>query len=224
MNLFIETPRQQAERLARSAGEACVEQPASGLFSGVREMPIQPQAQMPQKEEVRGSEFSAEASKKPRRLFRRRRAQRGMSGDFQAEMQLEAQPDIASNVSTASSDTSTSAVRAFRPEQPTSDHSEAAQANLATEPYSIAQESYAAELDYNRKRHRVRRRRAILRVLLVIVLVPIVLFAAFVAAYALTCVLNGATPEEFLQLMSSLFDRMGTFASAITSQLKLPAL
>ncbi len=220
MNLFIETPRQQAERLARGAGEACAEQPASGLFSGVREMPTQPQTQMPQKGEVRGSEFLAEASKKPRRLFKRRRAQRGMSGDFQAK----AQPDTGSNVSTASSDTSASTARTFGLEQPISGHSEAAQANLASEPYSIAQESYAAELDYDRKRHRVRHRRAILRVLLVIVLVPVVLFAAFVAAYALTCALNGATPEEFLQLMSSLFDRMGTFASAITSQLKLPAL
>lgn len=220
MNLFIETPRQQAERLARGAGEACAEQPASGLFSGVREMPTQPQAQTLQKEGVPGSEFAAEASKKRRRLFRRRRTQRGMSGGFQTE----AQPDTGSNMSVTSSDASVSTARTFGLEQPTSGRSEAAQANLASEPYSIAQESYAAELDYNRKRHRARRRRAILRVLLVIILVPVVLFAAFVAAYALTCVLNGATPEEFLQLMSSLFDRMGTLASAIASQLKLPAL
>ncbi len=60
--------------------------------------------------------------------------------------------------------------------------------------------------------------------LLTIVLVPILLFAAFVASYALTCVLNGATPEELLQLMAKLFGQIGTFLSTAGSQLSLPVL
>lgn len=175
MNLFIETPRQQAQRLASASG-ALAARGAHGLFSGVQ----------------KPAAAEDEAAVKVR-----------------AEAAVKAAASVPEVVA---------ARQAARPEAPRDASAP------AEEPYSIAQEAYRQELDYDRKRVRGRRRKTMLRVLLTIVLVPILLFAAFIASYALTCVLNGATPEELLQLMAKLFGRIGTFLSTVGSQLSLPVL
>ena len=167
MNLFIETPQQQAQRLASASG-ALTAGGAHGLFSGV------------QKPAAAEDEAAVKAAASvPEAVAARQAARQEAPRDASAPVE---------------------------------------------EPYSIAQEAYRRELDYDRKRVRGRRRKTVLRVLLTIVLVPILLFAAFIASYVLTCVLNGATPEELAQLMAKLFGQIGTFLSTVGSQLSLPVL
>lgn len=86
-------------------------------------------------------------------------------------------------------------------------------------PYSIAQESYRAELAYDRKRARSHKASRILRVVALVVLVPVLLVAVFLASYALTCILNGATPEDLAQLMGSLFARIEGAAGGVARAL-----
>ena len=175
MNLFIETPRQQAQRLASASG-ALAARGAHGLFSGV---------------------------------------QKPAAAEDEAAVKVRAEAAVKA---AASVPEAVAARQAARPEAPRDASAP------AEEPYSIAQEAYRQELDYDRRRVRGRRRKTMLRVLLTIVLVPILLFAAFIASYVLTCVLNGATPEELAQLMAKLFGRIGTFLSTVGSQLSLPVL
>ena len=86
---------------------------------------------------------------------------------------------------------------------------------VSGEPYSIAQESYAEQLKFDRQRTRRRRGAAVARSLLVVVLVPILLFAAFVGSYALTCILNGASPQELTLLMGELFAKMQAYGGLV---------
>ena len=88
-------------------------------------------------------------------------------------------------------------------------------ARVPEEPYSIAQETYAEQLAFDRQRTRRRRGAAVARTLLVIALVPILLFAAFVGSYALTCILNGASPQELALLMGELFAKMQTYCGLL---------
>lgn len=88
-------------------------------------------------------------------------------------------------------------------------------AQTLEEPYSIAQETYAEQLEFDRRRIRHRRGAAVARVLLVVILVPVLLFAAFVGSYALTCILNGASPQELIVLMSELFGKMRAFGGLV---------
>lgn len=175
MNLFIETPQQQAQRLASASG-ALAAGGAHGLFSGV---------------------------------------QKPAAAEDEAAVKVRAEAAVKTAASVPEAVAARQAARQEAPRDASAP---------AEEPYSIAQEAYRQELDYDRKRVRGRRRKTVLRVLLTIVLVPILLFAAFIASYALTCVLNGATPEELLQLMAKLFGRIGTFLSTVGSQLSLPVL
>ncbi len=221
MNLFIETPQQQARRLASASG-ALVAEDVHGLFSGVQR-PVgktgadgaqnnaagatrdagESQAAGPNGARV-GDPGDAKAAGEVRNgeasRPRRRRARLGRkSRTCEATAGYAAAANVDGVTSGASAASCEAAVAA------------------PAEPYSIAQEAYQQELDYDKKRVRGRRRKALLRVLLTIVLVPVLLFAAFIASYALTCVLNGATPEELVELMSKLFDQIRTYLAAIPS-------
>lgn len=88
-------------------------------------------------------------------------------------------------------------------------------AQTLEEPYSIAQETYAEQLAFDRRRMRHRRGAAAARVLLVVILVPVLLFAAFVGSYALTCILNGASPQELVVLMGELFGKIRAFGGLV---------
>lgn len=68
----------------------------------------------------------------------------------------------------------------------------------APEAYSVQQDSYAQELAFDKHRARRRRWAQRLRTLAMIVLIPLGLAAIFLASYALTCILNGASPNEVL--------------------------
>lgn len=70
--------------------------------------------------------------------------------------------------------------------------------------YSLEQESYQTELAFDRARTRRRKLAAVVRAIAAIVLVPAVLAVVFVASYTLTCILNGATPQEVVELLGDL--------------------
>ena len=69
----------------------------------------------------------------------------------------------------------------------------------APENYSVQQDSYAQELAFDKRRTRHRRVGQRLRTLAMIALIPLGLAAIFLASYALTCILNGASPSEVLR-------------------------
>ncbi len=85
----------------------------------------------------------------------------------------------------------------------------------APETYSVQQDSYAQELAFDKRRARRRRLGQRLRTLAMIVLIPLGLVAIFLASYALTCILNGASPNEVLQHLTALGQRLGDVITAI---------
>lgn len=85
----------------------------------------------------------------------------------------------------------------------------------AAEPYSVAQDGYEKQIRFDKRRQARARWAGVARVLLVLVLVPMFLFAAFIASYVLTCIINGATPAELGELMMRLFEKMRSFVAAV---------
>ena len=85
------------------------------------------------------------------------------------------------------------------------------------EDYSVQQEEYRRELDYDRGRARRRTVRARLRTLAMVVIVPLGLVAIFLVSYSLTCILNGATPDEIFQHLSNLVARIESTVRTIIS-------
>ena len=85
----------------------------------------------------------------------------------------------------------------------------------ASDAYSVQQDSYAQELAFDKRRARRRRLGQRLRTLAMIVLIPLGLAAIFLVSYALTCILNGASPNEVLQHLSALGQRIGDLITTI---------
>lgn len=85
----------------------------------------------------------------------------------------------------------------------------------APEAYSVQQDSYAQELAFDKRRARRRRWAQRLRTLAMIVLIPLGLAAIFLASYALTCILNGASPSEVLEHLAALGQRLGDVVTTI---------
>lgn len=72
-----------------------------------------------------------------------------------------------------------------------------------------ARVAYGAELAYEGRRLRRRMVRSALRIVGAVVLVPVAVVLVFLAAYALTCILEGASPDELAQAFADLFERVG---------------
>lgn len=85
----------------------------------------------------------------------------------------------------------------------------------APETYSVQQDSYAQELAFDKRRARHRRLGQRLRTLAMIVLIPLGLAAIFLVSYALTCILNGASPNEVLLHLAALGQRLGDVITTI---------
>ncbi len=81
--------------------------------------------------------------------------------------------------------------------------------------YSVQQDSYAQELSFDKRRARRRRLGQRLRTLAMIVFIPLGLAAIFLVSYSLTCILNGASPNEVLQHLSALGQRLGDVVTTI---------
>lgn len=75
---------------------------------------------------------------------------------------------------------------------------------------TVTHDAYAAERAYDAARRRRAKVASAVRVVAAVVLAPVLLFAVFLVAYALTCVLNGASPDELGPLMR---DALGHTAS-----------
>lgn len=80
------------------------------------------------------------------------------------------------------------------------------------EAYSVQQESYREELAFEKRRAKRRRIGQVLRVIAFAIVTPIALAVIFVASYVLTCIMNGATPDEVAELLRGLFARVQGFA------------
>lgn len=85
----------------------------------------------------------------------------------------------------------------------------------APEAYFVQQDSYAQELAFDKRRARRRRWAQRLRTLAMVVLIPLGLAAIFLVSYALTCILNGASPSEVLEHLAALGQRLGNVVTTI---------
>ena len=83
----------------------------------------------------------------------------------------------------------------------------------AAQPYSVAQDSYQRELAFDKQRARRRKVTGMLKMVLFVLLLPVALVVVFIAAYALACIANGASPQELLGLLGALLERMGGFVA-----------
>lgn len=81
--------------------------------------------------------------------------------------------------------------------------------------YSAQQDSYRKELAYGKKRARSRKLKSALRILLLIVAVPVLLVLVFLGSYVFTCILDGATPDEVVQLLGVQLGRAQNFIQAV---------
>lgn len=81
--------------------------------------------------------------------------------------------------------------------------------------YSVQQDSYREELAFDRARSRRRRLAAVLKVVALVIATPVALVVVFVAAYAFTCILNGATPDEVVVMLSDLANEVAGAVAAV---------
>ncbi len=85
--------------------------------------------------------------------------------------------------------------------------------------HEVSQEFYRDEIAFDRRRTCRRRRRGVLRALAVLVMIPVVLMAAFLVSYVLTCIAGGATPDEVVELLGGLWERVRGAAYELARQL-----
>ena len=74
--------------------------------------------------------------------------------------------------------------------------------------YSLEQETYQEELAFHKRRLRTSRMASVARIVLAVVLIPLGLAALFVASYAFTCIIDGATPGEVVELLKGFAERV----------------
>lgn len=78
----------------------------------------------------------------------------------------------------------------------------------ARQRYSLEQETYQEELAFHKRRLRTSRMASVARIVLAVVLIPLGLAALFVASYAFTCIIDGATPAEVVELLKGFAERV----------------
>lgn len=76
------------------------------------------------------------------------------------------------------------------------------------EPLLPNEGAYRCEKAYDARRRRRRAVLAVLKVVLTIALVPVAVTIVFVGSYAVTCILDGATPEELVQALLDLLEQV----------------
>ena len=87
--------------------------------------------------------------------------------------------------------------------------------------YSVAQEAYQAELAFDRRRRRRSKVWAAVRVAGLCIAVPLGFVALFLVAYALTCIMDGASPEELAEHFAVLFRWVGDAVARLGESLPL---
>ena len=84
-----------------------------------------------------------------------------------------------------------------------------------------AAEAYRAELAFDRRRARRRKLGAVLRVLAAALLIPVAVVLVFLASYALTYILNGASPQQLTLAMTALFEHARALAYEVMQHISL---
>lgn len=84
-------------------------------------------------------------------------------------------------------------------------------------PPSYAADVYREERDFDRQRRRRRKAGSAMRLLVLFVLVPVAMVAVFVAAYAVTLILNGAAPEDVLVSLQGIGVRVESLLAGMAS-------
>lgn len=69
------------------------------------------------------------------------------------------------------------------------------------------EEAYGSERKYDTRRARRRAVLGIVRAVLLVLAVPLMMAVVFVVSYALTCILDGATPEELIEALAMLYEQ-----------------
>lgn len=85
----------------------------------------------------------------------------------------------------------------------------------AGEPLLPNEGAYRCEKAYDARRRRRRAVLAVLKVVLTIALVPVAVVIVFVGSYAVTCILDGATPEELVQALLDLLEQVKSIAREV---------
>ena len=78
-------------------------------------------------------------------------------------------------------------------------------------------EAYRAEIAFDRQRTRRRLLTNVARIALMVLLFPLLLAAVFLASYTLTLVVNGASPDEVMQQITSLAARFEGFIDTVAA-------
>lgn len=82
----------------------------------------------------------------------------------------------------------------------------------ASGPYSQAQRTYRDEIEFARARDRKKKLGGALKIVAFIALMPVLLIAVFLVSYTVTCILNGASPEQVVELLGTMLARVEGFA------------
>lgn len=191
MNLFIEMPPQGGSMALGHEGPRVFQQPVPSM---------EPRS-------VERDRRADAAGKGPGRLGRWSHGRHGGQGDAAAEPAQ--QPDFARDAA------STDGCPPPQGMVGRTGYVDVGHAKTAGMPYSSAQETYAAEVAYARSRHRRRKLAVIARALLLVILMPVLFVAVFLVSYAVTCVLNGSSPEQVVELMGAMFLRLKGLASDV---------
>ena len=83
------------------------------------------------------------------------------------------------------------------------------------EPLLPNEGAYRCEKAYDARRRRRRAVLAVLKVVLTVALVPVAVAIVFVGSYAVTCILDGATPEELVQALLDLLEQVKSIAREV---------
>lgn len=216
MNLFIETPEREAERRARERRPASESRAGAGSAAGAMALNApaygQPGSDNSIYDAARFAPMPAQAPPARADAFATRQmpSQTGPMPRWMIEAR--AQGAAASPPSTGPYEDARYGGAAAR-RGAAGPYGGQGGGDPLGERYYPGPAAYQEEMAYNRSRAQRRRRAGVLRVLLLIIAVPLMLVIAFVVSYILTCILNGASPDDIAGLLADLADRVRTWVA-----------
>lgn len=217
MNLFIETPEREAERRARERRPASELRAGAGSADGAMALNAPAYGQLGSDNSIydaaRFAPMPAQAPPARADAFATRQmpSQTGPMPRWMIEAR--AQGVAASPPSTGPYEDARYGGAAARRGAAAGPYGGQGGGDPLGERYYPGPAAYQEEMAYNRSRAQRRRRAGVLRVLLLVIAVPLMLVIAFVVSYILTCILNGASPDDIAGLLADLADRVRTWVA-----------
>lgn len=223
MNLFLETPQRAAERLLREQRRQYSAPPAASGWNGSAASPPQSSAA------PMTPRTDASAYDQPRTAHGGGQAPAAAASAYaappapQASMPQGGAPAVpgapqaaypAAGPAGPGPQATPAAYRASAQSAPV--YPEQRPSQQPWNQYSLAQETYREERAYDRQRARRRKRHGALRIVGMFILVPLMLVAAFLVSYILTCIINGASPDDVAGLLANLWERIRGWFLGIT--------